>query len=133
MYKDIRFRILLGNRNELRPQTFPPSDPWAAQRQLSLPERLALTGDPVYELKSQFLPPNVDPKHETSHDEFGGRDNIPRNTLSLWIEEEAQEILWELGGVNSQNILAVRWIHVFTKTYQSSERKLEATILCHQR
>ena len=64
MYKDIRFRILLGNRSELRPHTFPPSDPWAAQRQLSLLERFALTEVPVHELKSQFLPPKADRKHE---------------------------------------------------------------------
>ena len=79
MYKDIRFRILLGNRSELRPHTCPPSDPWAAQRQLSLLERFALTEVPVYELKSQFLPPKADPKHEANLDEFGGRDTIPRN------------------------------------------------------
>ena len=79
MYKDIRFRILLGNRSELRPHTFPASDPWAAQRQLSLLERFALTEVPVYELKSQFLPPEADQKHEANLDHFGGRDTIPRN------------------------------------------------------
>ena len=79
MYKDIRFRILLGNRSELRPHTFPPSDPWAAQRQLSLLERFALTEIPVYELKSQFLPPKADPKHEANLDESYATDTIPRN------------------------------------------------------
>ena len=79
MYKDIRFRILLGNRSELRPHTRPPSDQWAAQRQLSLLERFALTEVPVYELKSQFFPPRANPKHEANLDEFGGRDTIPRN------------------------------------------------------
>ena len=79
MYKDIRFRILLGNRSELRPHTLPPSDPWAAQRQLSLLERFALTEVPVYELKSQFLPPKTDSKHEASLDESCAKDTIPRN------------------------------------------------------
>ena len=77
MYKDIHFRILLGNRSELRPHTFPPSDPWAAQHQLSLLERFASTEVPVYELKSQFLPPEADRKHEANLDGFGGRDMIP--------------------------------------------------------
>ena len=79
MYKDIRFRILLGNRSELRPHDFPPSDPWAAQRQLSLLERFALTEVPVYELKSQLLPPKANPKHETNLDKFGGKNTIPRS------------------------------------------------------
>ena len=72
MYKNIRFRILLGNRSELRPHTFPPSDPWAAQRQLSLLERFALTEVPVHELKSQFLPPKADPRDEANLDGFCG-------------------------------------------------------------
>ena len=79
MYKDIRFRILLGNRSELRPHDLPPSDPWAAQRQLTLLERFALTEVPVYELKSQFLPLKTDPKHQASLDESYARDTIPRN------------------------------------------------------
>ena len=79
MYKDIRFRILLGNRSELRPHTFPPSDPWAAQRQLSLLERFALTEVPVYELKSQFLPPKAGSKNGAKLDQVCGRDTVPRN------------------------------------------------------
>ena len=79
MYKDIRFRILLGNRSELRPHDRPPIDQWDLQRQVSLLERFALTEVPVYELKSQFLPPRADPEHEANLDESYARDTIPRN------------------------------------------------------
>ena len=79
MYKDIRFRILLGNRSELRPHKFPANDPWASQRQLSLLERFASTEVPVHELTNQFIPLEADLKHEADPDEVGGRGTIARN------------------------------------------------------
>ena len=79
MYKDIRFRILLGNRGELRPHTFPPNDPYAAQRQLSLLEHFALTEVPVYELKNRVLSLDGDLKHEANPDEVSGRGTVARS------------------------------------------------------
>lgn len=73
MYKDIRFRILLGNRGELRPHTLPENDPYAARRQLSLLERLAVTKVPVHEMIHQFSP------HEVDREGAGGGGPIARN------------------------------------------------------
>ena len=54
MYKDVRFRILLGNIKELRPHTLPANDPFRDQIQLSLLKRWALTEVPVFELTAQY-------------------------------------------------------------------------------
>lgn len=83
MYKDIRFRILLGDRAKLRPHTMPADDPWAAQRQLSLLERWALTEVPVYDLKTQFLSLEINLQHKENSDENGGRGMLARNEPCL--------------------------------------------------
>lgn len=79
MYKDIRFRILLGNRGEVHPHTLPANDPYAVWRQFSLLERLARTDVPVYEMKHQFTSLQANQQDEVSLEGIGGGGRIARN------------------------------------------------------
>lgn len=54
LYEDVRFRILLGNMREARPNPFPADGMSAVQRQVSLLEQWTAMGIPVFKMQHQY-------------------------------------------------------------------------------